>query len=155
MAKITPEYTFIDGDTMYQRFFSDGPRSNRDLFDRIKYLNVSEMQKEDHFVCHTAEGKIIADLAIQQSPYETDVIWLKHVSVDPKYRNQGIASELMRRCFEHMSNEGKTLELSSLSEEGKAYLPALIRRLRSEYPEVEVLKSYMDEGVDFTPNPAP
>jgi GNAT superfamily N-acetyltransferase len=149
----TLEFTFTDGTSMYRRFVHDGPRSNRNLFERFRYLDPAEMQREDHFVCHTSNGKVLADLAIQQSPYREDLVWLKHVEVDRRYRKQGIATELIRRCFEHVEAEGKTLEFSSLSEDGKASLPQVVRRLRYDYPELTVTKSHMDEKEDFGPSP--
>lgn len=149
----TLEFTFTDGTSMYRRFVHEGPRSNRNLFERLRYLDPSEVQREDHFVCHTSNGKVLADLAIQQSPYQADIVWLKHVEVDVYYRNQGIATELMRRCFEHVAAEGKVLEFSSLSKDGKVWLPQVVRRLRCDYPELTITKSHVDEKEDFGPAP--
>ncbi|WP_315921414.1 GNAT family N-acetyltransferase [Mesorhizobium sp. SP-1A] len=155
MAKITPEYTFTDGTAMYRRFVHEGPRSNRNLFERIKYLNVTEMQREQHFVCHTPEGKVIGDLALQQSPWEQNTIWLKHIAVDKAYQNQGIATELLKRGFEHVEAQGKILEFSSFSDEGKKYLKPLIQRLRADFPSLEMkLSDPLDDDM-FAIHPQP
>lgn len=138
MPKTTPEYTFIDGTEMHRRFFQEGPRSNRDLFERIKYLNVHEMQGELHFVCHTQEQKVVGDLALQHSPWEHETIWLKHIAVDKAFQNQGIATELIKRSFEYVDEQGKILECSSFSDEGKRYLKPLFQRLRGEFPSLRM-----------------
>lgn len=121
---------------MYRRFFIEAKRSNRDTLARIKYLHIDEMFRETHFVCHTDKDRIIGDLAIQQSPCEMGVLWLKHVSVDSSYRNLGIAKRLIEACVFHVWCENQVLEISRYSEDGTLFLKPLFDRLAAEMPDV-------------------
>jgi GNAT superfamily N-acetyltransferase len=115
-------FSMVAGESMYRRFFIDARRANRDVLTRIKYLHIDEMFRETHFVCHTKKDRIVGDLAIQQSPTEMEVTWLKHVSVDPSYRNLGIAKRLISNCIFHVRGENKVLEVSRYSEDGTRFL---------------------------------
>lgn len=137
----------MDGSVMYDRFYRDPYPASSDLFDRIRYLNSSEMFKEYHFVCHTADDIVVGDLGLQQSPFEgeADLMWMKHVSVDKHHRQQGIATELMEAAIGYCREHGKTLQMSSYSDEGKLYLRPLVRRLRQDWPDVEIAPPQYDD----------
>jgi hypothetical protein len=94
----------MPGAEMLGRFYRDASEQNRDLFERIKYLHSGKMTRESHFVAFTQDRRVIGDLDIQQSPYDGNVIWLKHVSVDGDFRRQGIAGRLLSSL--HASRHG-------------------------------------------------
>jgi RimJ/RimL family protein N-acetyltransferase len=145
----------MDGNEMHRRFYREGPRSNRDIFKRIKFLDASEMQDEQHIVCHTSSDKVIGDLAFQQSQWDQNIIWMKHISVDEAYQNQGIATELLRYAFEYVESKNKIFEFSSFTDEGKQHLKRVIQRLRDEYPSLELKVSNRFDDDMFITNPHP
>lgn len=114
----------------------EAKRANRDVLARIKYLHVDEMFRETHFVCHTDKDRIVGDLAIQQSPVEMGVMWLKHVSVDPSWRNRGIAKRLIDVCISHVSRQNMVLEVSRYSEDGTRFLKPVFDGLAAEMPDI-------------------
>jgi ribosomal protein S18 acetylase RimI-like enzyme len=117
----TPQFhdDILTGKQLYQ-LYRDG-RPNRDMFDRIKYLMVSEMMDETHFVIFDGK-KVVADAGLQVSPYDSGEMWVKFISVDPKYRNMGLARRLVERIFPYIEERGLSFEVSSYSEMGELYL---------------------------------
>lgn len=113
---------------------------NHDVFDRLEYLYFGIFDKEHHFVAFDGE-KLIGDLAIQENPYNKDQIWLKHVSIDPNYRNQKIATKLYDMLFSYLEQSGHNLVRSSPSDLGKLYIPSIIQKMKQKYPNVNVINS--------------
>ncbi|MHA6347506.1 GNAT family N-acetyltransferase [Roseivivax sp. CAU 1761] len=110
---------------------------NGDLEGRIHYYHSSEMQYHLHFVAVTpGDERVMAIAAVQQHPYAAGELWLQYVSVAPEYRNHGLARKLFRQAVEYAADQGKTLELSRLSDDGEAYLPNMIREAQRDHPGV-------------------
>ena len=113
-------------------------KSNRDVYDRLHYLCPEYIRQESHFIALDGQ-KIIAAASTEQSPFESDVIWLKHVSVDPRYRGQGHAKDLIRAVFNDAANAGKILEPSSFSAMGWQFLKASMPVIHTkEFPDLKV-----------------
>lgn len=91
------------------------------------------MMKEIHFV-HTSENQIISNLALQQNPYDDSELWLKHVSVDGRYRNKGLATELYTKAVNYARSQNKSLKRSSPSEMGAKYLSNVVDKIKKENP---------------------
>ncbi len=102
------------------------------------------MFKEFHIVCHTDNNKVVGDLALQQSPFDDDIIWLKHVSVAEKFRNMGICKQLLATSIDYVRQNGKTLEVSSYSEMGNLYLEPLIQKAISDNPDLTIIDENSD-----------
>lgn len=132
-------FAFMDGEAMWRHFCHDNRAVNRRIFEAIKYLDVREMIRETHIVCFTDRNLLVGDLALQQSPDDPRVLWLKHVSVDVRFRNMGIAGRLLDECVDHIRSVGQRLDLSTYSEMGELYLAPLIERARISHPDVEIV----------------
>jgi predicted GNAT family acetyltransferase len=134
------------GGEFYSKYYSrELYNKNHDMFDRIKYMNPRELEKESVYYI-TDDDKVIAAANIQQSPSEPEVMWLKFVSVDNAYRQQGLATKLLNRIFEDFQNNGKILHLSSYTKMGEAYLKPLITRIRQDYPKLRLRQGDRIDG---------
>lgn len=69
---------------------------------------------------------------LQQNPYEEKVYWIQFVSVDPKYRDKGYGSKLIREVFRFAKEKGIILEASAYSPSGYEKLKPLQKRLAEE-----------------------
>jgi len=138
-------FTMMNGQVMYKCFCQEFGSANRKLFDRIRYLDVNEMMREHHLVCFTGEHRLVGDLALEQCPYDVDLIWLKHASVDEKFRRIGIAAHLVDLCVKHLNSSKKKLEVSSYSEMGTLYLAPIIQKAISANPDVDIIEKHLGE----------
>lgn len=85
---------------------------------RIKYLDRSEAEHEYHFVA--LDGEYIAGMAgVQQNPYDANELWIKFISVDPKYQGRGIARSLLERIYRHANDNGLTVISSTPTDDGE------------------------------------
>jgi len=137
-----------NGGEFYSKYYNrELYNKNHDMFDRIRYLLPRELEKESVYYI-TDDDKVIAAACVEQSPYETekDVVWLKFVSVDNAYRQQGLATKLLTRIFEDFERNGKILHLSSYTKMGEAYLQKLILRLRKNYPNLKLRQGDRIDG---------
>lgn len=123
----------IHGSVFHSKYYP----KDKTLYDRIKYLHPSEVDREEHII-YEVKGKVVGDLGLQVNPYEKDKYWLKHISVDPKFKNQGIATKLIDAMFKKAEKEKMGIQRSSPSEEGKKYLTDLMNRMKQKYPHVPV-----------------
>ena len=64
-----------------------------------------------------------------------------YVTVDPKYKNKGIGSTLLRKIFVLAKEKGFSIHLSSYTKEGKQFAYNTVERLKKEFPEVKVFDS--------------
>jgi GNAT superfamily N-acetyltransferase len=139
------KFDLVDGETMYQHFCQQFRTVNRKMFENIRYLDVREMLREVHVVCFTAGNRLVGDLALEQSTDEPNALWLKHVSVDERFRKIGVAKTLVAHCVDHMRSVGKRLEVSTYSEMGELYLAPLIERAISDHPDVDIIEKLRSE----------
>lgn len=111
-------------------------RPNRDVFQRIKYLHTSEYHRETHLVILYGK-KIVAMAGLQINPYNTNMLWIKHISVDENYRQNGLATQLIKGCFEYAQTHNLILKNSSYSEMGEQYIHKIFDRVKELYPNVK------------------
>lgn len=128
----------MSGMDFFWKYYNNGVGSNPDIFDRIKYLLSRGLQKEDVLFCLDGK-KVIGVLGIQKSPYEKNTMWLKYVSVDEQYRNQGIAKSLLEKLYQKATKEGFTIKRSTPTEMGKKYLTNIHKKLQDKYKKVKVI----------------
>lgn len=134
------ELQIIPGNDLLQ-FISDNRRSNKDVFDRLHYLYPAEMDKEIHFV-HIHGRKLVSSLALQLNPYDESEFWLKHIEVDERYRNRGLASQLYQAAVDYARDQKKAIKRSSPSDLGKKYMPSVVDRIKKNNPDVEIRDPY-------------
>lgn len=106
-----------------------------DLVSRLHYFSSAEFEKEDHIVALDGD-KIVGIVGLQMSPYEDDLLWFKHVSVDPDYRHMGIGTELTTRAVQYAQQHNYELKFSDFENEG-IYL--LVKQLSNRYPDVKMV----------------
>lgn len=130
----------IDGNKLFWTYYNNGNGSDPTLFDRNKFLNPREMERETHFII-VSNGKVIADAAIEISPYDANEVWLKHVFVDEDFRNKGLSQKLIDAIFKFCLDSNRTLQRSSPTDMGAKYLPQVFDKLKQKYPSVSVKNS--------------
>lgn len=135
-----------NGGEFYSHYYSrELYNKNHDMFDRLKYMIPRALENESVYYI-TDNDKVIAAASIQQSPDEPEVMWLKFVSVDNAYRQQGLATKLLTRLFQDFEQNGKILHLSSYTKMGEAYLKPLITKIRSNYPKLRLRQGDRIDG---------
>ena len=133
--EVLQQVKVMPGEKLYWEYYG-WPHTNKynpNLFDRIKYLNSKEMMREIHFVI-LDNKQIVADGALQQSPYEEKELWIKHISVDEDYRNRGYARAIMDSIYKYAVKKKQYLVHSSFSDMGERHLPNMISQLDAKYP---------------------
>ncbi|NJO65230.1 MAG: GNAT family N-acetyltransferase, partial [Richelia sp. RM2_1_2] len=104
---------------------------------RLKYLTYSEIDHEIHFTALNGD-KIVGVAGIQRAPnLQPLVFWIKHISIDEKYRGQGIAEKLLDSVFDYADKHNVGLHRSSYSTMGKERLVKIFNRLTQKYPNVK------------------
>jgi RimJ/RimL family protein N-acetyltransferase len=116
-------------------------RENRKFWDRIKYVST---QAGEFYITAVVGERIVGVISLQFNPHNPNQVWVMGVSVDPQFQNQGIAGMLVRELFAWASGLNHEISLSSMTDQGKQYLSALIQRLKQEYPSVVVIHSSFD-----------
>jgi ribosomal protein S18 acetylase RimI-like enzyme len=139
------KFALMDGEAMWRHFCHDFRPDNRKIFETIKYLDVREMIRETHIVCFTDKNRLVGDLALEQSNDDPGALWLKHVSVDERFRNIGIARRLVDECVGHMRSVGQRLDVSTYSEMGELYLAPLIKRAIGQNPDIEIVEKQRNQ----------
>lgn len=126
----------MPGFEMHLRFYRPSERpENDDMYQRLYYMHSESMPKEHHVFARDGMT-IVGDLALQKNPYEEDVLWIQHVTVDARYQNQGIAKRLLWRAAEYAVNAECRLEASSFSTEGADYLLRTIDEINERWPDL-------------------
>jgi GNAT superfamily N-acetyltransferase/predicted nucleotidyltransferase len=117
-------------------------KENEGMFKRLKYFNPNDLQHEISFVA--LEGKkIVAVAGIERSPYDKEpVFWIKHISVDPEYQGQRLASRLADSIFDYAKKNNAILQRSNYTKMGRERLEPLFQKLQKKYPSVEFRKPH-------------
>jgi ribosomal protein S18 acetylase RimI-like enzyme len=133
------KYDAMTGREFSKFVFVDNEDENEGIFSRLKYLHSSEIWDESHFIA-LDNNKVVGNLAIQLSPYNKAELWLKHVTVDQEYQNQGIATNLAEMLFKYLELRPELYLLrSSPSEMGTKYFSGIMHRLIIAYPHIKVV----------------
>lgn len=128
----------IDRSTLEEKIQTE--RSNQDFFKRLKYVGDDH---EEFYIIALNKRKIIGVTTLKMSPFasQPSTVWVMGVSTDEKYRNQGIAAMMIEETFSYADKNDLTVLLSSYTQDGEMYLPAVISRVSQKYPSVLVKKS--------------
>ena len=87
------------------------------------------------------EGEAVTRLYIEDKGHldfqeEEGIAFLIIVEVEPEYRNQGIATELLKAFLEYVNSEELAVDISGFLEDGEKYLQPLIKKLKPSYPNI-------------------
>lgn len=111
-----------------------------DLVARLHYFSSVEATKEQYHLVAIDDGApgapIIGIVGLQNNPDYDDEVWFKHVSVDERYRNQGIGRTLVRMAMEHARDHDRRLKFSDFERES---VRDMVYRLAEWFPDVEMV----------------
>ena len=82
------------------------------------------------------KGDLIVGLAqIERPPLEEqeNVVWVKFISIDPRYQNKGYASKLLDSIFRYARDNSLVLEISAYSPSGWEKLRKKNKKLAKKY----------------------
>lgn len=149
-AKTSLSIAVLTADQLYQRTREE--RSNRDLFaertvngarvKRLHYLCIGEYNKQVHVVLSLGQ-RIVGIAGLQINPYDTDMYWVQHVSVEAKHRGKGYARMLIEAIYSHAIEQGKVVSPSSFSQLGQRLKP-IFARLDQQFPQAASGEAHRD-----------
>ena len=105
----------------------------------FKYLDLSELigifaeKTERFFPVVEVNGQIVGISELQVNPNESNVVWIKHVSVDPKYQGNHYASKVIEEIFRFAKEKGYSLEASSYTNVGYEKLKKVCNAMSEKY----------------------
>ena len=112
-------------------------------YDRFKYFELESVintfcRGEFYFAVTKNESTITGIAELQINPYDETNLWIKHISVDPEFQNQGNSKTLLTEIFAFAKEKGLSLTVSTYSEQGEKFLKQTIDQL-SQTEGVEVI----------------
>ena len=93
---------------------------------RVLFLALTEPSKD--LDSGWTLQRCVGALELDQSPYESDLLWLMYVSVDPEYQRQGVAATLVSMMVQHLASQPVRLQRSTASDEGALKIQAHLDR---------------------------
>ena len=100
-----------------------------DLQELINPFNQDEMV----FPVVKENDLIVGIIDMEYSPNQDSIVWVKGVSVDPKYQDKGYGSKLLEEMFRYAKEHNLTLQISSFTGDGERKIKKPIERLAKEY----------------------
>jgi GNAT superfamily N-acetyltransferase len=132
---------------LFQEHKTQEPRI-KDLHERLRYVDRTELWNthfatQDPMTYHVAiQGKLIVGWAsLRESPYQKDTLWLQGLSVDPEYRNKGIAKQLVTTIAKQAVTEKQTIEVSGYTYMGNKFLKPVIDSIFKRVPSLKYTES--------------
>ncbi len=116
------------------RFFSPRVFTRRDL-NEYKFPVIKE------------DSLIVALGVLEKSPYNENIIWVKSVAVDKKFRGKGYGKKIVDGIFQYAQDNNFILQLSSFTDERKhkesnSRIKYITQEIMRKYPQVKVLDTY-------------
>lgn len=101
----------------------------------FKYFNVSELDdNSDKFYSLVFSEDIVVGLSeLEVNPNSANSLWIKFISVDPKYQGQGYASKLIDEICKFAQEKGFSLEASAYSVDGEQKLKSRLIQETSKF----------------------
>lgn len=140
MTKATLSLAILSASQLYQRTRTE--RSNRDLFKvrvvdgkevkRLHYLCSREYEKQVHVVLSLGQ-RIIGIGGLQVNPYDTEMYWVQHVTVEDKHRGKGYARMIIEAIYAYAVEQGKVVSPSGFSTLGQRLKP-IFARMNEQFP---------------------
>jgi GNAT superfamily N-acetyltransferase len=78
------------------------------------------------------QNLIVALSELEKDPYKENNLWIKSISVDPKYQNNGYAKKLLEEIFNYAKENNFSLTNSIYSDEGKKKLKHIIEEFKEK-----------------------
>lgn len=138
---MTLRIEILSADELYQRTLTE--RANKDLFTtkqvgdrkvrRLHYLNHDDARHQTHVVGYLGD-RIVGIAGLQVNPYNTDNLWVQHVSVEDGHRGNGFAAKLIEASYAYAVEKKLKVEPSAFSLLGQR-LKHIFDRLDALYPQ--------------------
>ncbi len=135
LTEVSPRVQQISGNKLFWTYYANGKGPDKQLFKKFTFLSPREMESEEHFII-VDDNKVLADAAVQESPYNAKELWIKHVQVANAYQKQGFGKLLMIAIYRYASKHGYKLVHSSFTDDGEKHLKPMITQLNQQFPEV-------------------
>lgn len=120
-------------DNYYQLFDSRVNEGDR----RLYYFSEPSIWDNDRVIYffYYVDDLIVGNLTFRKPPIDQntpDLLWMSSVSVDPSYRNMGIATKLVKSAFTWAKQSNYYILSSSYEPDGLKYLKHIQRRISNE-----------------------
>jgi len=116
-----------------KRFFKSEDGGVFKYFDANDVLSGLKMGGDKFYSFIKTENLVVGICELQKNPYvEKNSYWIKMVSIDEKYQNQGLASKLIAEVIRFAKENNMTLEASSYKDEGYQKLKHILNRQSKE-----------------------
>jgi GNAT superfamily N-acetyltransferase len=103
----------------------------------FKYFDLGNLDsygEENRFYPIVEKNKEIIGLAeLEKNPEQKEMLWIKFLSVDPKYQGKGYGKKLAEEIFQFAKLNGYFLYGSIYSDEGRKKLKNLFSTLSEKY----------------------
>lgn len=147
---VTPEGLTITRMTGpdFVRWVSDN--GMRDIYNRLPFLIARYARDETQYIAQI-NGYPVGVFSTEQSPYDEHDLWVKQVSVDEKYRGQGVSGALITYALKDIgqfSGETKTVSLSTFTDEGREKLRRAFVDNSYLLGDIELRFSPSDQKID-------
>lgn len=121
----------------YYQLLDDGIGLNRKIRRLKLFMEPTWKSKTDMiYFFYYVDGLIVGHVSYQY-PNKTlrnegNMIWFSAISIDPDYKNRGIASQLVSESFKWVKDQGLYIYCSEYEPEGNLYLKNVLRRQSNE-----------------------
>lgn len=116
------------------RWLRDDDNAAREVKE-IKYFDYSEARHEIHVVIRGPDGECRAMGGFQINPYDEEQLWIKFVSVRPRYQGRGYAREIYEQIYPWAMERGLKIAPGSFTDEGQR-LAHIHDEMAARYPSV-------------------
>lgn len=132
---------------------------------KLPFMKGSKFGDESHLTAWFGD-RLVADAELQRSPSDPNEFWLMHITVHPEHQGNKYANMLASWAFQTTKKlSGKTLVISSFTDQGKERLEPRLRRIAHDYeghlevhfnsdgPRRTIQEAYGDDVVKFWIDP--
>lgn len=112
-----------------------------ELEDRIEFFNTETVPNRNFFIAVDPAKKIVGLIAfVEKSFFKEDCLGLAYLSIDPEFRNRGLASKLATELFNYARTQSKGISISWYEPMGEQYLKPVMQRIAAATPEVPLFE---------------
>ncbi|HPS21449.1 MAG TPA: GNAT family N-acetyltransferase [Candidatus Paceibacterota bacterium] len=139
-----PEFEIIKSEDLFNEIYKGGNLPDKRFFPFekggvFKYFDVNDIpsiyteEKERKiYPAIKIQNLIVALSELEKNPYKENNLWIKFISVDPKYQNNGYAKKLIEEIFNYAKENNFSLTNSIYSDEGKEKLKHIVEELKEK-----------------------
>jgi GNAT superfamily N-acetyltransferase len=145
-----PQIQTLTADELYERTRTES--ANRDLFavnkiggrevKRLHYLCVEEYRHEEHIVLSLGQ-RIVGIGGVQVNPYDTKMLWIKHISVEDVHQGKRYSRLIMEAIYAYAIERGLIVSHGSFSPMGQR-LKHIATELNERFPQAASSAPFTD-----------